>query len=468
LYGLPVRRCAALIVLVLVAAALAPASAQRAAQHGVPRLRAFGEHSSRDPLASRQWWAQDVGADRVTAPGPGVPVVVVDTGIDLAHPEFAARPNTLGLNRQQVRSREDVHGTEVASVAAAPANGIGVVGLYPRARLESFDYHDAAVSDVIAGLEKGAAGGRAVINVSGGFYGRSERLARAVERATARGAIVVAAVGNERGDGSPPIVPASLPHVLTVGATDRRDRVAAFSSRSPALDLAAPGTAIPAAAPTFFAGSGYTTVDGTSFAAPLVAAATAWVWTKRPELDATQVEELMRRSARDIGSPGWDADTGYGIVDVPSALATPAPPPDPLEPNEDVDVVAPGSLLPNGIAAVTTPRRPYATLRARLERSEDPEDVYRVWAPPGGRVTAVVDPGAGADLELWGARTRSVHERGAARNRDLLAASRRPGSAPERVALNRHGAGAYVYVEVSLPLAAAGASYTLAVRTGGS
>ena len=436
--------------------------ALRAAEPDLP-LHAFSRTSRPDPLAGREWWIHDVGADPAAAPGPGVPVVVLDTGVDLAHPEFAKRPDTVALNRQQVKGREEAHGTAVASVAAAPANGIGVVGMYPQARLETFDYHDASLADVIAGLEKGAAGGRAVINLSGGFYNRSELLARAVEHATGRGAIVVAAVGNDRSDGSPPVFPASLPHVLTVGASDPKDRAAAFSSRSRALDLAAPGISIPAAIP-----SGYTTVDGTSFSAPLVAAATAWAWTERPQLDATQVQELMRRSARDVGPPGRDSDTGYGILDVPSALASAPPPPDSLEPNDDVYAVAPGSLFRAGIGPVTRPSRLEATLRARLDRSEDPEDVYRVWAPHGRRVTVTVEPAAGVDLALWGPRTRSVYERGTEQRRDLIAVSRHLGTSEERVVLARHRPSAFVYVDVALSRAAAGASYTLTVGTGPS
>ena len=88
-----------------------------------------------------------------------------------------------------------------------------------------------------------------------------------------------------------------------------------------------------------------TTGDGTSFSAPLVSGAAAWVWTVRPELDASQLFEVMRRSAQDIGRAGRDDATGFGLLNVPAALAYPAPVRDPLEPNDDVEFVQPGGAL---------------------------------------------------------------------------------------------------------------------------
>src|SRR5262249_56760004 len=130
--------------------------------------------------------------------------------------------------------------------------------------------------------------------------------------ARSRGPTVVAAVRNDRQTGNRRFAPASLPHVLTVGGTDESDHVTYFSNRSNALDLAAPAVNIPVAVPTFYSPSGYATFDGTSFAAPLVAGAAAWVWTLRPELDPTQVEDVMRESARNVGANGWNPDTGFG------------------------------------------------------------------------------------------------------------------------------------------------------------
>src|SRR5262249_1953423 len=86
--------------------------------------------TSSDPLVPDEWWIHDVGDDQVEAPGPGVPVTVLDTGLDLSHPEFKSRPDTTALNAQVVApstdpQQEPEHGTAVSSIVAAPSNGVG-------------------------------------------------------------------------------------------------------------------------------------------------------------------------------------------------------------------------------------------------------------------------------------------------------------------------------------------------------
>jgi hypothetical protein len=373
----------------------------RAAQRLVPRLavtgavvevepnrpRALGDHTTHgDPLLAQQWWYSRIGADRVEPPGPGKAVTVIDSGLDLGHPEFAGRPNTVALNGQTFSGEREFHGTAVASVVAAPANGIGVVGVYPQAALNSWDASprgQLSAADVIAGIEAATARGPGVINLSLGGTGQSLFESRAVAEAFARGSIVVAAVGNEREEGSPRSFPANYPHVVTVSSTDEADRPSVFSSVSPAIDVAAPGDAIPAAAPVLFAPTGFGRLSGTSFAAPIVAGAIAWIWTARPELEKTQVIELVRRSARDLGPAGRDADTGFGLLDLPRALTLPPPAVDPSEPNDDLARV--GRTAP-----LTRPGRASANVGARLDSSDDPRDYYRVFVPAGRRTTVTL------------------------------------------------------------------------------
>ena len=313
-----------------------------------------------DPLVDEQWWRSAVGADRATPPGPGKPVTIVDSGLDMSHPEFASRPNTTLLNNQTVRAEDDDHGTEVSSVIAAPENGIGLVGIYPLADLRSWDASpNGFLSDgaAIQGILEAARRGPGTINLSFGGPIDDRMLEEAILAAVRAGSVVVAASGNEGAQGSPESFPADYAHVLTVGATDETDSIADFSTTSPWLDLAAPGVSIPVAEPTFNVSSGFIRASGTSFSAPMVAGAAAWVWTVRPELDSSQVFEIMRRSARDIGSPGWDAKSGYGVLDIPAALATPAPVRDPYEPNDDAEEIEPGRMFTSGTPALTTARR---------------------------------------------------------------------------------------------------------------
>lgn len=423
------------------------------------RFVTFGHLDQGDPLIPSEWWIHDVGDDQVEPPGPGVPVTVVDTGLDLSHPEFKSRPNTTALNAQAVVSSDDVHGTAVSSVVAAPANGIGLVGVYPQAALQEWDFADGSLSEILAGLDAASRRGRGLVNFSGGFLGFSSLLEQAVDRALRRGVVIVAAVGNDRETGNRSFVPASLPHVLTVGGTDQSDHVTSFSNRSSALDLAAPAVSMPVAVPTFFSPSGYASFDGTSFAAPLVAGAAAWVWTTRPQLDPTQLEDVMRDSARDVGPEGWDPDTGFGILSIPNALVEKTPGKDPQEPNDDVNLVKPHAVTASG-TRLGTP----ASLRARLEVAEDPEDVYRVWVPAHSRIVASTHSSANVNVALWGPKTRSVYERGAALRRDLIAFSERSGSRPDAVAArNATGRGAYYFVDAFLGRHVSRAAYLVKV-----
>ena len=183
----------------------------------------------------------------------------------------------------------------------------------------------------------------------------------------------------------------------------------------------------------------------------------------RPTLTNTQLFQVMRRSARDVGKKGWDANTGYGILDLPAAVARHTPAADPQEPNEDVYLVKPNGLTKTGHAPLTGQHRARATLAAELERREDPEDVYRVWLPAHGKLVVTVRPTANATLEIWGRRTTTVFERGAAAQRDLIGTSAHAGPRFERVTVEGRGVGEYVYADVFLAKNVVQASYTLNV-----
>jgi subtilisin family serine protease len=337
-----------------------------------------------DPLVPSEWWRAAIGADRVDPPGPGKPVTVVDSGLDITHPEFAARPNTILMNRQTTTEDDEDHGTEVSSVIGAQNNGFGIVGVYPDAVLRAWDASPFGILNegaAIQGIAEAARQGPGVINLSFGGEDEDPLLEDAVMFAYRSGSLVVAAAGNEGLEGSPKGYPAAYPHVLTVGATNEAGRVASFSTIAPTVDLVAPGVRIPVAEPLSQEPSGYLQVPGTSFSAPLVAGAAAWVWTERPDLDNTQLFELIRRSAVDVGEPGFDNASGYGLLSIPNALADRTPQSDPQEPNEDPAEIEPHGLFPAGTEPLTRPGHLGAFLTAHLDRSEDPADLYRAWAP---------------------------------------------------------------------------------------
>jgi subtilisin family serine protease len=392
---------------------------------------------------------------------------MIDSGADLSHPEFVGRPNTTPLNTQTfTAAEEELHGTATASTVGAPANGEGIEGIYPEANLQVWDASPGGVLTVggeIAGLSSAVAHGPGVINLS---LGGTDRLAieeHAILAAFGSGSVVVASAGNDREDGSPQSFPASFAHVLTVGATDELNRVAYFSSASPDMDLAAPGQSMLVAVPTVWNSSGYATYDGTSFSAPLVSGATAAVWTERPSLSNTQLFEVMRRSAHRAGSRGWNRDTGYGILDVNAAIARKAPATDPQEPNDDIYLVKPNGLFRAGHPPLTTRTAPKRALVGHLEQGDDPEDVYRAYLPAKGRLIVTARPGANVDLEVWGRRTSTVFERGAAAKRDLLGVSAHRHAARERIVVHGRRTGQLVYVDVLLAKPVRDASYTISV-----
>ena len=419
-----------------------------------------------DYFCPQEWWIRAVGADLWTPPGPGVPITMIDTGVDLQHPEFLGRPNTTALSAQTISATEDeLHGTATASIAAAPANpgsnqaSPSMEGIYPQAKLQIWDASPNGVLTVggeIAGLSAAERHGRGVINLSIGGN-RSALEEHAILGAVASGMLVVASAGNDREEGSPRSYPASYAHVLTIGATDESNRYTYFSSSSPDMDLAAPGEDMLVAVPKIWNSSGYEPLDGTSFSAPLVSGAAAAVWSERPSLTNTQLFEVMRRSAHQVGSHGWNRNTGYGILDVNAALARKAPATDPQEPNEDIYLVKPNGIFRQGHAAV------HGALAAHLEQGDDPEDVYRAYLPAHRRLVVTVRPSANVNLEVWGPRTVSIFERGAAARRDLLGLSAHRGTRVERVILHGGGSGKYVYVDAFLPKNVREAGYTLSV-----
>ena len=349
-----------------------------------------------DPLVPPEWWRGAIGADSVDSPGPGKPVTIVDSGLDITHPEFAARPNTILMNKQTTDEEEEDHGTEVASVIGAQNNGFGIVGVYPDAVLRVWDASPFGILNegaAIQGIAEAARHGPGVINLSFGGENQDPLLRDAVMFAFREGSLVVAAAGNEGLEGSPKGYPAAYPHVLTVGAPNEAGHVASFSTLAPTVDLAAPGVSIPVAEPLAQEPSGYLQVPGTSFSSPLVAGAAAWVWTARPQLDNTQLFEIMRRSAVDIGERGFDNASGYGQLNIPAALAYRTPRRDPQEPNEVPAEIEPHGLFAAGNNPLTSPGHVTASLAAHLDRSEDPVDLYRLWSPPG-RVLRVRAAGA--------------------------------------------------------------------------
>jgi hypothetical protein len=405
---------------------------------------------------SSEWWLHAIDADQSTAPGPGVPIVVIDGAVDAGQPAFSGRANTTYLDPQSLSGADDFHATAVASLAAASGAG-GFTGVYPQATLELWDAGRGRSGidggSAAEGILTAAKHCPAVINLSFGGTEPHPEVQSAILNAVRSGCLVVAAAGNGGLDGNPPTYPAAYAHVFTVGATNADGAAVPFSSSGDWVDLSAPGTGMSAAVPLSHDPSGISTgLAGTSFAAPLVSAAAAWLWTVRAELSASQVATLLRESARPVGSQRFDMKTGYGVVDLAAALALPAPPNDPREPNDDVVQVKPGQLFSNGQPPLTTAARPSTRIEGTVLQAEDARDLYRIWVPAHETVRVAIRSGGGAIARIWGARTYTVDEPPALRKRDL-----------EGTAVTGGAVGRYAYAEVSLTGRTLSATYLLSV-----
>jgi subtilisin family serine protease len=421
------------------------------------RLRAVPD----DPLsAAPNDWRARVAAPSLTPPPvtPQSPLIaLVDAASDLKHQEWTGDPWAATLPGTPVTNS---HGTATQSVAAAPQNGIGIVGVWPGARtlnvpLATVPGTDGAITCSASGraIAKAVENGASVINMS--YSSPSRCAAEWVQLyfAVAKGIIPVAAAGNEFESGNPLEFPASLPHVVTVAATTRDDKSASFSNANNAIDLSAPGvdimTAVPPALDGDGAPDGYQAQSGTSFSAPMVSAAIAWVRAARPELTPDRVVQAVRLSARDVLEPGWDPLSGFGVLDVGAALSVPAaklPIQDPLEPNDNLVWV-------NG-QAFGKPATPLWSggrakrVNALLDAQEDPVDSYRIVIPAGKTAKLSVIPRFGdPSLEVFHSSAFSVNDEDS-----RVAVSERSGSKrTERVSVTNRGTKKRSYYVVVRP-----------------
>ncbi len=263
----------------------------------------------------------------------------------------------------------------------------------------------------------------------------------------AKGVIPVAAAGNEFKDGNPLEFPASLPHVVTVAATTPTDTSATFSNANTAVDLSAPGvgilTAVPPALDEDGVQDGYQAMDGTSFSAPMVSAAMAWVRAARPDLTPDRVVQAVRLGARDVEKPGWDALTGYGVLNVGNSLSLPAdklPIQDPLEPNDNI-VWVDGTAFGKPSTSVWSGGA-VARMNGLLDLQEDPVDVYRIVIPGGKTAKISVIPRFGdPSLEVFTSSAVSIND-----EERRVASSRKAGSKKtEKVSVKNGGKSKHSY-----------------------
>ena len=284
-------------------------------------------HAASDPLLAQQWGIFAIGADRVwsTTTGAGVIVAVVDSGSG-PHPDLAENllPGRSFLNSTETPDGDDIntsgHGSHVAGIIAAAANnGIGGSGVAPHAKILPIRVLNQAgegtTSPVASGVRFAADNGAKVINLSLGGISESSILTEAIQYATEKGALVVAAAGNG-GPNDAPKWPAALDLTIAVTAVDPANNPPIFDQRGDYIDIAAPGTNIVSTAK-----GDYFVENGTSMAAGFVAGAAALLFAAEPRVTNAQVRDILLRTATDIGDPGRDVTFGAGLINMVAALA---------------------------------------------------------------------------------------------------------------------------------------------------
>lgn len=271
-----------------------------------------------------QWNLPLIGMEQswdVSEGSSDVIVAVVDTGVDMEHPEFKGKLvegyNVLEDNNSP--QDDNGHGTHVSGVIAARTNNDdGIAGITWKSKLMPIkaigaDGSGSAV-DIAQGIYWATDHGADVINLSVGNYTSSAALKEACQYAYNNNVVLVAASGNDATD--QPSYPAAYDEVLSVAAVDHRKERADFSNFGEYVDVAAPGVDIPST----YIYSDYASLSGTSMACPHVAALASLVRSVHHDMKNSDVMELIRQSAVDLGPPGHDQLYGYGMINVNQTL----------------------------------------------------------------------------------------------------------------------------------------------------
>jgi type VII secretion-associated serine protease mycosin len=347
--GLTLAVCAAALLLTSPAVLAVPAQAavRAGAGHGGlpgPRPGCPAQQGVVAPAAA-PWAQQELGFASVwkRTRGAGVTVAVVDSGVD-TNPQFGDRvipgPDLVAGTRPGIPPGADCvgHGTAVASIiAAAPVPGVSFTGVAPAARILSVKISGTdtfPTSVTPQGIMDAVQFGADVINLSLATPDDVRGLRNAVEYALRHNVVVVAAAGNDIGqggtdpndgnngnNGSGPFYPAAYPGVLAVGAVGPGGVLASFSDRYTPVGVTAPGVNVTSAYPGTFPAAYDAAQNGTSFAAAFVSGVVALVRSAHPGLNAAQVVARIEATAHGGTSPG----TGHGLVDPVRAVTAVLP-----------------------------------------------------------------------------------------------------------------------------------------------
>lgn len=305
-------------------------------------------HVPDDPFWTNQWGPMRIfctNAWDVAQPSTDQFVAIVDTGVDLVHPDLAARiiyqqgfgGNPSGDAMRDVRGGSSIdHGTHVAGIAAAirdNATGIAGVASVGIMAMGCAVWNSASnvylIGSATVAINDAVANGAAVINCSFSQPAPLNAAMRsALDNAQNNGVLVVVAAGNNGTNivNSPSAGWAEHGWPIIVSNVQQDDTLSPSSNYGNRIDLAAPGTTIFSTVTTNYSlpspgGGAYTNMGGTSMASPHVAGAAAMVRTMNPgNILAVGTRDLLYRMAQDIGPAGWDPSFGFGMLRLPKSF----------------------------------------------------------------------------------------------------------------------------------------------------
>jgi len=330
------------------------------AHHNTGQANAYGGGYVGTPdcdIDSDQAWNLSTGSSNVI-------IAVIDSGIDLDHPEFTGRivSGYDFVNNDYSANDDEGHGTACAGLAAAKGNnGIGVAGVDWNCRIMPVKVLNsdgwAYTSDTIDGVNWARSHGADVISMSLGGFSYSSSFNNAVNSAFSAGILVVCSAGNDSTTAAH--YPSGFQNAMSIGALSPCNTRKTYyscdgeywwgSNYGNSLDLLAPGTRLHTTSHT---GSYFGTMNGTSGATPLVAGVAALIKGVNPSLSPTEIRTIINNSADDLGSSGWDTQTGHGRLNAHKALQ---------EALAGTDTTPPETTITAGCAeTITVPHRTFS------------------------------------------------------------------------------------------------------------
>ncbi|MEB3224080.1 MAG: S8 family peptidase [Candidatus Sericytochromatia bacterium] len=316
---------------------LADLQRDKAVAYAAPTQLVQLERAVNDPRLAEQYSlkvGQVVEAWDVQMGVPEAVVAIIDSGIDMNHPDLKAKivPASYNvLDKNNNPADDHGHGTHCAGIAAAIAdNAEGVAGVAPGVGIMSVKVIDAkgrgSDATIAEGIVYAADHGAKVMSMSLGLYKRSQIIEDALQYALDKDVVLCASAGNNNALNDPesaPHLPSTYPGVIEVAATDVLDKKARFSNFGKTVAVAAPGVDIVSTLPTK-AGQNtkpYGKMSGTSMASPYVAGLAALVRSQFPMMKQAEVKAHIQRTADDLGDQGFDPIFGHGRVNAFKAVS---------------------------------------------------------------------------------------------------------------------------------------------------